>query len=73
MITISLDDCCMNGKEDEDPDLPGGLIVWDANHECLWATPVDKKGQVDWVVKWIVEKLDHIRYRGEAITLKSDQ
>ena len=46
-ITISLDYCFMSGEGDEDPDLPGMLIVWDDSHECLWATPVDKKGPTD--------------------------
>ena len=31
--------CFMNGEEDEDPSLPGVLIVWDDNYECLWALP----------------------------------
>ena len=72
-ITISLDYCFMNGEGDEDPDLPGVLGIWDDNRECLWAIPVDKKGPTDWVVSWIVEKLDNIGYQGESITLKSDQ
>ena len=72
-ITVSMDYCFMNGEEDEDPSLPGVLIIWDDNYECLWALPVESKGPVDWVVKWIVDKLDEIGYRGVAITLKSDQ
>ena len=28
---------------------------------------------MEWVVKWIVVKMDDVGYRGEAITLKSDQ
>ena len=72
-ITVSMDYCFMQGEEDEDPNLPGVLIMWDDNHECLWALPVDKKGPVDWIVRWIVDKLDEIGYRGQAITLKSDQ
>ena len=32
-----------------------------------------RKGPVDWVVKWIVDRLDNVGYRGEAITIKSDQ
>ena len=63
-ITISMDYCFMNGEEDDDPSLPGVLIIWDDNHECLWALPVEKKGPVEWVVKWIVEKLDNVGYRG---------
>ena len=72
-ITISMDYCFMNGEEDDDPSLPGVLIIWDDNHECLWALPVEKKGPVEWVVKWIVEKLDNVGYRGEHVTVKSDQ
>ena len=53
-ITISMDYCSMNVEEDDDPSLPGILIIWDDNRECLWALPVDRKGPVDWVVKWIV-------------------
>ena len=49
------------------------MIIWDDNHECLWALPVNKKDHVEWVVKWIVEKLDNVGYRCEAITQKSDQ
>ena len=62
----------MNGEEDDDPSLPGLLMIWDDNHECLWALLVEKKGLVNWIVKWIVEKLDNVGYRGQAITLKSD-
>ena len=53
--------------------LPGVLINWDDNHECLWDIQVDKKGPVDWVVRWNVEKLDNTGYPGLAIALKSDQ
>ena len=60
-ITISIDYCFMTGEED--PDLPGVLIMWDDNHECLWALPVESKGVVDWVLKYIVDKLDDIGYR----------
>ena len=35
--------------------------------------PSRQEGSTGWVVKWTVEKLDNIGYRGEAITLKSDQ
>ena len=63
----------MNGEEDDDPSLPGILMIWDENHECLWALPVERKGPVEWVVKWIVDKLDNVGYRGEAITIKSGQ
>ena len=34
-ITVSMDYCFLNGEEDEDPSLPGVLIVWDDNYECL--------------------------------------
>ena len=34
-LTISTDYCFMNGEEDDDPCLPGILIMWDDNHECL--------------------------------------
>ena len=72
-ITISMDYCFMNGAEDDDPSLPGILMMWDDNHECLWELPVERKGLADWIVKWIVDKLDEVGYRGEAITVKSDQ
>ena len=62
-ITVTMDYCFMNGKEDEDPSLPGVLIVWDDNYECLCALPVEREGPVDWVVKCIVDKLE----------IKSDQ
>ena len=63
----------MSGEEDDDPSVPGILIIWDDHHECLLALPVENKGPVDWVVKWIVEKLHNVGYRGQTITLKSDQ
>ena len=47
--------------------------MWDDNHECLWALPVENKGTIDWVVKYVVDKLDDIGYRGVAISIKSDQ
>ena len=53
--------------------MPGVLIVWDDNYGCLWVLPVEHNGPVDWDVRWIVDKLDEIGYRGVAITLKSDQ
>ena len=56
-ITISMDYCFMSG-EDDDPSLTGISIMWDENHECLWALPLEKKGPVELVVKWIVDKLD---------------
>ena len=58
----------MNGEEDDDPSLPGVLIIWDDHRECLWALLMERKGPVEWVVKWIVEKMDNVGYRGEAIT-----
>ena len=70
--TISMDYCFM-ADDEEEGDLPGVLVIWDDNHECLWALPVDKKGPVDWVVKWIVNKLDSVGYKGSPLTLKSDQ
>ena len=72
-ITISIDYCFMSGEADAEEDLPGILIVWDDNHECLWALPVESKGAVEWVVKYVVEKLDEIGYRGVPISIKSDQ
>ena len=72
-ITISIDYCFMSGEMDAEEDLPGILIMWDDNHECLWALPVENKGVVEWAVKWIVEKLDDIGYRGVPISIKSDQ
>ncbi len=72
-ITISIDYCFMTGEMDDDPDLPGVLMMWDDNHECLWALPVENKGAIDWVVKYVVDKLDDIGYRGVAISIKSDQ
>ena len=42
-ITISMDDCFMNGDEDDDPSLPGVLVIWNYNRECLWALPVERK------------------------------
>ena len=70
-ITISLDYCFMADEVEEG--LPGVLVLWDDHRECLWALPVDRKGATDWVVKWVTEKLDNIGYRGEQLTLKSDQ
>ena len=72
-ITISIYYCFINGEEDDDPSLPRVLIVWDDNHGCLWALPVERKAPVDWVVKWIVERLDNFGYRGQAKILKSDK
>ena len=42
-ISISMDYCFDNGEEDDDPSLPEALIIWDDNHECLWALPVDSR------------------------------
>ena len=35
--------------------------------------PVDRKGPVEWAVKWIVDKLVNVGDRSEAIMMKSDQ
>ena len=48
-------------------------MIWDDNHECLWAKMVDRTGPVDWVVKYIVDTLDSVGYKGVPITLKTDQ
>ena len=72
-ITISIDYCFMTGEADAEEDLPEILIVWDDNHECLWALPVEGKGVIEWVVKYVVEKLDEIGYRGVPLSIKSDQ
>ena len=71
-IIISMDYCFMNGEEDDDPSLPGVLIIWYDNHECLLALPVERKGPVEWDVKWIVATFDNLGFRGDAIALKSE-
>ena len=49
-ITLSMVYWFMNDEDDDNPSLPGVLIIWDDNHECLWALPVERKGPVEWVV-----------------------
>ena len=71
-ITISFDYCFMVDEEKSE-DTPAVLVMWDDNHECLWALPVESKGPIEYVVKWVNDKLDAIGYRGTPLTLKSDQ
>ena len=69
-VTVSFDYCFMNGEDDDEKTMLGVLVMWDDNYQSLWAIPVDKKGPQQCVVKWIVDKLDDIGYRGNPLTLK---
>ena len=70
-ITVSLDYCFM-GDEATDG-IPPTLVVWDDGNRALWALPVEHKGATEYVVRWLVRKLEEAGYSGVAITLKSDE
>ena len=52
---------------------PPTLVMWDDGHRAMWVLPVDRKGPVEYVVAWIIRKLDEAGYSGVPLTLKSDQ
>ena len=70
-ITISLDYCFMGDESKEGT--PPVLIVWDDGHRAMWALPVSSKGPVEYVVSWLVKKLESAGYSGVKLTMKSDQ
>ena len=70
-ITISIDDCFINDEVKEGT--PPVLVVWDDGHRALWALPVSKKGPIDYVVTWMLKKLEDAGYSGVKLTMKSDQ
>ena len=70
-ITVSIDYCFMGDEEVEGT--PPTLVMWDDGHRAMWVLPVDRKGPVEYVVAWIIRKLDEAGYSGVPLTLKSDQ
>ena len=48
-------------------------MVWDDGHRALWVLPVSNKGPVDYVVAWLVKKLEGAGYSGVKLTMESDQ
>ena len=74
-ITISLDYCFVGDETSEV--IPPMLVVWDDGHRALWVLPVrghtKGKGPVEYVVNWILKKLEEAGYSGVKLTLKSDQ
>ena len=52
---------------------PPVLIAWDDGHRALWALPVDHKGAEEYVVNWLVRKIDEAGYSGVPLTIKTDQ
>ena len=71
-VTISIDYCFMS-QQDEGSDTYPVLIVFDNALKAIWALPVQNKGAVPYVIKWLVGVLDTAGYRGEKISMKSDQ
>ena len=70
-ITISMDYCFMGEEATEGT--PPVLIAWDDGHRALWALPVDHKGAEEYVVNWLVRKIDEAGYSGVPLTIKTDQ
>ena len=69
--TISLDYCFVTPLEKTE-DMCAALVMYDNWMEALWALPVKNKGLVKHVVDWCVDTLGEAGYRGERITLNSD-
>ena len=70
-IEVSMDYCFMGDEATEG--VPPILIAWDGGHRALWALPVDHKGADDYVVNWLVKKIEEAGYGGVPITIKTDQ
>ena len=71
-VTISIDYCFMR-QQDEGSDTYPVLIVFHNVLKAVWALPVQNKGAVPYAIKWLVGVLDTAGYRGEHLSLKSDQ
>ena len=71
-VTISLDYCFMGTENDPDELMPV-LVMHDDSLELIWALPVESKGPTKYVVDWCTRKLDEAGYRGQRISLKSDE
>ena len=65
-ITISLDYCFVGDEASER--IPPVLVVWDDGHRAMWVLPVrghtKGKGAVDYVVNWLLRKLEEAGYSG---------
>ena len=62
-VTISIDYCFMSQQDEESDNVL----------KAIWALPAQNKGAVPYVIEWLVGVLDTAGYRGENISLKSDQ
>ena len=61
-ITISVDYCFVGDEAKEGT--PPVLVMWDDGHRAMWVLPVDAKGAVEYIVTWMVKKLEEAGYSG---------
>ena len=59
-------------REESEQGMQPCLICYDQAKDTFWAIGVDAKGATVTTVKWMGEKLDDSGYRGEHVTMKSD-
>ncbi len=75
--TVSFDYCWADDNDDEDGARDRGdqspvLIMYVDLTDSLFAIPTKRKGVVQWVVTYVVKKLETLGYGGTKITVKSD-
>ena len=69
-VTWHSDYCFM--KEEAEVGMQPCLVCYDQSKDAFWAMGVDAKGPTPTVVKWMVERINMSGYRGEQLTMKSD-
>ena len=61
------------GAEEAEEGMQPTLVMYDDEKQSVWALGVRQKGANDATVKYCVETIDQLGYRGEKATFKADQ
>ena len=59
--------------EEAEEEMQPTLDVFDDDKESCWALGVEQKGVTEGIVKYVAGILDQSGYRGQKLTMKSDQ
>ena len=71
-VTVHMDYAFMTPEEKQE-DMQPVLVVYDDDKRSFWALGVEHKGADEAVVKYVAGILDQSGYRGQRITMKTDQ
>ena len=66
-------DYAVMGAEEAEEGMQPTLVMYDDDKQSFWALSVRQKGTNDAAVKYCVETIDQLGYRGEKVTFKIDQ